>query len=72
MAFRGFCIWTLQMYSCDGKAEFSAYLFKSLDLHPSEVILTGWFAAQETFHIIIINVDNFSKNSDLFFLRTLD
>ncbi len=35
------------IYSCDGKTEFSV----------SEIILICWFAAQETF-LIIINVEN--------------
>ncbi len=37
------------------KAEFSASLLQSLVSHdPSEIILICWFAAQETFIIIII------------------
>ncbi len=41
------------------KAEFSASLLQSSVSHdPSEIILICWFAAQETFIIIIINVEN--------------
>jgi len=41
------------MYSCDGKAEFSASLLQSSIWHdPSEIILVCWFGAQETFIII--------------------
>ncbi len=37
-------------YSCDGKAEFSALLLKSLVSHgPSEIILRCWFGTQDTF-----------------------
>ncbi len=40
------------------KAEFSASLLQSwVSRDPSEIILTRWFAAQETF-LIIINVEN--------------
>ncbi len=40
------------------KAEFSASLLQSSVSHdPSEIILICWFAAQETF-LIIINVEN--------------
>jgi len=40
------------------KAEFSASLLQSSVSHdPSEIILIWWFAAQETF-LIIINVKN--------------
>jgi len=46
------------IYSCGGKAEFSAALFQSKVSHdPSEIILICWLAAQETF-IIIFNVEN--------------
>ncbi len=42
------------------KAEFSAsFLQSSVSHDPSEIILIGWFAAQETF-IIIINVESCS------------
>ncbi len=41
------------------KAEFSASLLQSSVSHdPSEIILICWFDAQETFIIIIINVEN--------------
>ncbi len=41
-----------------GKAEFSAAIIQVLCLTwSSEIILICWFAAQETFHIII-NVEN--------------
>ncbi len=44
------------IYSCDGKAEFSASLLRSFVSHdPSEVILIYTFSAQETF---IINFKN--------------
>ncbi len=48
------------IYSCDGKAEFSASLLQSSVSHdPSEIIQICWFAAQETFIIIIIfSVEN--------------
>ncbi len=39
------------------KAEFSASLQSSESHDPSEIILICWFAAQETF-LIIINVEN--------------
>ncbi len=40
------------MYFCDGKHEFSATLLQSLVSHyPSEIILSCWFGAQETFHV---------------------
>jgi len=36
------------VYSCDGKAEFSASLLQSSVLHdPSEIILIRWFGAQK-------------------------
>ncbi len=38
-------------YSCDFKAEFLASLLQSHD--PSEIILICWFAAQETFSIML-------------------
>jgi len=42
------------IYSCDGKADFSASLLQSSVSHdPSEISLICWFAAQETFLIII-------------------
>jgi len=44
--------------SSDVKAEFSASSLQSSVSHdPSEMILICWFAAQETF-LIIINVEN--------------
>ncbi len=43
------------IYSCDGKAVFSAsWLQSSVSHDPSEIILICWFAAQETFP----NVEN--------------
>ncbi len=46
------------MYSCDGKAEFSASLLESSVSHdPPEIILIYWFDAQWTF-LIIINIEN--------------
>ncbi len=42
------------------KAEFSVSLLHSSVSHPSEIILICWFDAQETFLIIIINVENSS------------
>ncbi len=40
------------IYSCDGKAEFSASLLQSSVSHdPLRSILIGWFDAQETFII---------------------
>ncbi len=45
------------MHSCDGKAEFSASLLQSSASHDiSEIILTCWFGAQETF-LIIVNAE---------------
>jgi len=47
------------IYSSDGKNEFSASLLQSSVSHdPSKIILICRFAAQETFIIIIINVEN--------------
>ncbi len=43
------------MYSCDGKAEFSAAI--TAVSHISEIILICWFGAQELF-LIFINVEN--------------
>ncbi len=41
------------IYSCDGKAEFSASLLQSSVSHnPSEIILIYWFDAQETFFLL--------------------
>jgi len=41
------------IYSCDGKAEFSASLLQSWVSHdPSGIFLICWFAAQETFENI--------------------
>ncbi len=41
------------IYSCDGKAEFSASLLQSSVSHDtSEIILIYWFSAQETFLIV--------------------
>jgi len=38
------------IYSCDGKAEFSASLLQySVSHDPSEIILLCWFGAQKTF-----------------------
>ncbi len=58
------------------KAKFSASLLQSLVSHdPSEIILICWFAAQETFLIIIINVENscaaqcFCRNWCILFFR---
>ncbi len=55
------------------KAEFSASLLQSSVSHdPSEIILIYWFAARETF-LIIINVENgcaasyFCGNRDAFY-----
>jgi len=59
------------MYSCDGKAEFSASLLQSSVSHdPADIILICWFAARKTFHIII-RVENraakyFGRNYDTF------
>ncbi len=55
------------------KAEFSASLLQSsVSQDPSEIILIYWFAAQETF-LIIINVENcFFLNGDLFSLDVFD
>jgi len=45
------------IYSCDGKAEFSASLLQySVSHDPSEISLIWWFAAQETFILIQINI----------------
>ncbi len=49
------------IYSCDGKAEFSASLLRSFVSHdPSEVILIYWFSAQETLLIlktvVVVNI----------------
>ncbi len=45
------------IYSCDGKAEFSASLLQSSVSHdPSEIILKQWFGAQEAF--LIKNLEN--------------
>jgi len=53
-----FIIFQNVIFSCDGKAEFSASLLQSSVSHdPSENILMCWFAAQETFPIIF-NVEN--------------
>jgi len=41
------------MYSCIGKAEFSASLLQSVSHDPSEIILICWF---ETFLLIIKTV----------------
>ncbi len=58
------------------KAEFLASLLQSSVSHdPSEIILICWFAPQETFIIIIINVENncaasyLCGNRDTFFLQ---
>ncbi len=52
------------MYSCDGKAEFSASLLQSLVSHaPSEIIIICWFAAQETFLIDVENSYTFVETS---------
>ncbi len=44
------------MYSCGGKAEYSASLQCSVSLDLSEITLKYWLAAQQT--IIINTVDN--------------
>jgi len=50
-----FCL----IYSCDGKAEFSASLLQSSVSHDSsEISVICWFVAQETF-LLIISVKNF-------------
>ncbi len=45
------------IYSCDDKAEFSSSLLQST-LQCHMIILICWFASQEIFLIIIINVEN--------------
>ncbi len=63
------------IYSCDGKAEFSALLFQSSVSHdPSEIILIYWFGAQETcIIIIIINAEQLcsfvNRNNDTYFFK---
>ncbi len=45
------------IYSCNGKADFSASLLQSSVSHdPSEIILICWFAAQETFFIFLLSM----------------
>ncbi len=45
------------IYSCDGKAEFSASLLQSMVSHDlSEIILICWFSAEETF--LIVSIEN--------------
>jgi len=72
-------IWWKIHYSlniiCDGKAEFSVSLCQSSESHdPSEIIQICWFAAQETF-TIIINVEYFDQfivsllNKMIYFLK---
>ncbi len=49
------------IYSCDDKDVFSASLLQFSESHdPSEIIIIYWFDAQQTFIIIIINVENSS------------
>ncbi len=41
------------IYSCHGKAEFSAAIRSSVSNDSSEIILICWFAVQNTFLIVI-------------------
>ncbi len=51
-------IWN-DIYSCEIKAGFQKPLLRSSVSHaPSETILICWFDTQETFLIIIINVED--------------
>ncbi len=58
---------------------FSIITQSSVPHYPSEIIIICWFDAQETFIIIIINVENssyfasyFSGNCDNFYVRIFD
>ncbi len=68
------CVFGYKHHPADGKAAFSASLLQSSVTHDLlEIIQTCWLSAQETFIIIIINVENsywlifFWKMWDTFF-----